>query len=139
MTLGNGLTLNGGAFTAGNSVIKLTGGDWLVTAGVFTANTSTVSFDSAATQGLTTGGSNFYNIMRTNSGNVNLNDNLTSTGSPYAGGTDPRGPTSSPYALRVSRGGSWINKANLAPCAQRTIHSPNLALNSFGLRCVRAP
>jgi sulfatase modifying factor 1 len=66
-------------------------------------------------------------------------DNLTSVGSPYAGGTDPRGPASSPYALRVSRGGSWINKANLAPCAQRTIHSPTLALNSFGLRCVRAP
>jgi formylglycine-generating enzyme required for sulfatase activity len=39
----------------------------------------------------------------------------------------------------LSRGGSWEDTADLARCAQRVSHSPILALNNFGLRCVRAP
>jgi sulfatase modifying factor 1 len=68
-------------------------------------------------------------------------NNLVSAGSPYAGGTDPRGPASSPLGLRVTRGGSWSinNYANLARCAQRVSHFPQLALNNYGLRCVRTP
>jgi formylglycine-generating enzyme required for sulfatase activity len=66
-------------------------------------------------------------------------NNLGAAGSPYAGGTDPHGPAASPFGLRVSRGGSWEDTADLARCAQRVSHSPILALNNFGLRCVRAP
>jgi formylglycine-generating enzyme required for sulfatase activity len=64
---------------------------------------------------------------------------LGSAGSPYAGGTDPRGPAASPFGLRVSRGGSWNNYANLARCAQRVSHNPTLTGDNYGLRCVRAP
>lgn len=67
--------------------------------------------------------------------------NLSSAGSPYAGGTDPRGPASSPVGTgtRVTRGGSWNNYADLARCAQRVSHSPQVALGNYGLRCVRVP
>jgi formylglycine-generating enzyme len=72
------------------------------------------------------------------------NFDLTTVGSPYAGGTDPRGPASGSFGTgtRVTRGGSWggfNNYANLARCAQRISHDPVTAANIFGLRCVRIP
>jgi formylglycine-generating enzyme required for sulfatase activity len=67
--------------------------------------------------------------------------NVGAAGSPYAGGTDPRGPAASPFGTRVSRGGSWddLDEAKLARCAQRINHSPFLGPNNFGLRCVQTP
>ena len=56
-------------------------------------------------------------------------------GIPYAGGQDPHGPTSGGY--RVLRGGSWINDASFARCANRTYEDPNGSAWSFGFRCVR--
>ena len=57
----------------------------------------------------------------------------------YAGGNDPRGPASSPYGVRVLRGGSWGNDANQARCAYRYWVSIGPTDNSFrfGFRCVR--
>ena len=57
-------------------------------------------------------------------------------GSPYLGGSDPRGPTSGNY--NVLRGGSWDNGAPNLRCAARdhNIHA-NADLYS-GFRCVRA-
>jgi formylglycine-generating enzyme required for sulfatase activity len=60
-------------------------------------------------------------------------------GTPYAGGSDPRGPASSPYGIRVLRGGSWGNDANQARCAYRYNVSigPSDVTFRFGFRCVR--
>jgi formylglycine-generating enzyme len=66
-------------------------------------------------------------------------------GSPYLGGTDPRGSASSPYGHRVLRGSEWDDYAYNARCAVRTGGNPNddgyffpTAVNySFGFRCVR--
>jgi formylglycine-generating enzyme required for sulfatase activity len=57
-------------------------------------------------------------------------------GSPYAGGTDPRGP-SSPGDARVLRGGDWISVAIYARCADRISLFPNEAAEYMGFRCVR--
>jgi formylglycine-generating enzyme len=66
------------------------------------------------------------------------------SGSPYLGGTDPRGPASpsSPsYGTRVLRGGSWdFGGAGLARCAERFnngMGAPSSAGNDLGFRCVR--
>jgi formylglycine-generating enzyme len=59
------------------------------------------------------------------------------TGSPYLGGTDPRGPASSPYSLRVLRGGSWSGYAGYARCANRSVNDPDYGYHYFGFRCVR--
>jgi sulfatase modifying factor 1 len=65
-------------------------------------------------------------------------DNLGSEGSPYAGGNDPRGPDSSPYGLRVVRGGVWNDAANLTRCASReNDFDPHSAAGGIGFRCVR--
>jgi len=65
-------------------------------------------------------------------------DNLALEGSPYAGGTDPRGPDSSTYGLRVVRGGVWNDAANLARCASReNDFDPHSAAGGIGFRCVR--
>ena len=66
-------------------------------------------------------------------------NNPDSAGSPYAGGTDPRGPALGIFVRRVARGGSWNNYADLARCAQRVSHSPESALSIYGIRCVRTP
>ena len=58
------------------------------------------------------------------------------TGSPYLGGTDPRGPVG-PLSLRVLRGGSWNYYANSARCANRNSGNPNFADSVYGFRCVR--
>jgi formylglycine-generating enzyme required for sulfatase activity len=57
----------------------------------------------------------------------------------YAGGNNPRGPASSPYGVRVLRGGSWGNDANQARCAYRYWVSlgPTDYSIRFGFRCVR--
>ncbi len=59
-------------------------------------------------------------------------------GSPYLGGSDPRGPASSPSDYRVLRGGSWLNYAIDARCAMRLdSYFPSFAYSAFGLRCVK--
>jgi formylglycine-generating enzyme required for sulfatase activity len=56
-------------------------------------------------------------------------------GTPYAGGSDPRGPA---FGLnRVLRGGNWFGLANNAPCAYRSYSNPGNAFDYIGFRCVR--
>jgi uncharacterized repeat protein (TIGR03803 family) len=63
--------------------------------------------------------------------------NLSSVGSPYAGGSDPRGPASSPNGGRVLRGGGWTYNAGSARCAARTGYLPSDRGSNWGFRCVR--
>ena len=59
-------------------------------------------------------------------------------GTPYAGGTDPRGPVSSPYGGRVLRGGNWNYGAYDSRCAYRDdVSFPNFDYYYIGFRCVR--
>jgi formylglycine-generating enzyme required for sulfatase activity len=57
-------------------------------------------------------------------------------GTPYAGGSDPRGPASSPYG-RVLRGGYWYGDAHVARCANRYSVNPIIDYINVGFRCVR--
>ena len=57
-------------------------------------------------------------------------------GTPYAGGSDPHGPTG-PLSLRVLRGGDWGLDASSARCPYRRGSSPADAGFSVGFRCVR--
>jgi formylglycine-generating enzyme len=57
-------------------------------------------------------------------------------GSPYLGGTDPRGPVG-PLNNRVVRGGNWESLAIFVRCAYRSSYFPYGANNDFGFRCVR--
>ena len=57
-------------------------------------------------------------------------------GSPYLGGTDPRGPVG-PLDYRVWRGGDSDDAATWARCANRTCSNPNNAVAFLGFRCVR--
>jgi formylglycine-generating enzyme required for sulfatase activity len=59
------------------------------------------------------------------------------TGSPYLGGTDPRGPASSENGDRVCRGGAWNQNASSARCAYRDPSDPANATDAIGFRCVR--
>jgi formylglycine-generating enzyme required for sulfatase activity len=61
------------------------------------------------------------------------------TGSPYLGGTDPRGPASSlSYNVHVFRGGDWGDDGvGCERCAVRGGNSPNFYGNTVGFRCVR--
>jgi len=56
-------------------------------------------------------------------------------GTPYAGGSDPRGPASGSY--RIFRGGSWYFFAFSARCAYRDFIIPSNPYNFLGFRCVR--
>jgi formylglycine-generating enzyme required for sulfatase activity len=56
-------------------------------------------------------------------------------GSPYLGGTDPRGPATG--SDRVLRGGLWSYYADYARCANRAGVSPDYAGDDVGFRCVR--
>jgi formylglycine-generating enzyme required for sulfatase activity len=53
---------------------------------------------------------------------------------PYAGGTDPRGPVG-PLTQRVLRGGDWEDYPTLARCAYRFYG--NASTDYVGFRCVR--
>jgi formylglycine-generating enzyme required for sulfatase activity len=55
-------------------------------------------------------------------------------GTPYAGGSDPRGPASG--SGRVLRGGVWYNVAYYSRCAVRYLY-PSHADYTVGFRCVR--
>ena len=55
-------------------------------------------------------------------------------GTPYAGGTDPRGPAS--FFDRVSRGGDWDCLANWCRTANRTMNVPWLSVITIGFRSV---
>ena len=57
-------------------------------------------------------------------------------GSPYLGGTDPRGPVG-PLSYRVLRGGVWNYTASYARCAYRYCFNPYNAYSGFGFRCVK--
>jgi formylglycine-generating enzyme required for sulfatase activity len=56
-------------------------------------------------------------------------------GSPYLGGSDPRGPASGSY--HVIRGGDWYNSAVASRCAFHTYSGPAIATYTHGFRCVR--
>ena len=59
-------------------------------------------------------------------------------GTPYAGGSDPRGPASG--SNRVIRGGDWnLSTARACRCAERFDNAPANAFNSFGFRVVLPP
>ena len=60
-------------------------------------------------------------------------------GTPYGQPTttNPTGPTSSPFGVRVLRGGSWNGGASFARCALRGFDSPGVGDNGYGFRCVR--
>jgi formylglycine-generating enzyme required for sulfatase activity len=58
-------------------------------------------------------------------------------GSPYLGGTDPRGPVG-PLSVRVLRGGDWLNIAYFARCATRNDNIAGIASTGVGFRCVKA-
>jgi formylglycine-generating enzyme required for sulfatase activity len=58
-------------------------------------------------------------------------------GAPYAGGSDPRGPTSGSY--RLIRGGSWRNYANYCRTAYRRNNNPTLSYYFVGFRSVLPP
>jgi formylglycine-generating enzyme required for sulfatase activity len=57
-------------------------------------------------------------------------------GTPYAGGSDPRGPASGSSG-RVLRGGNWNSSANYTRCASRYGYNPNNVSSSVGFRCVK--
>ena len=58
-------------------------------------------------------------------------------GTPYAGGTDPRGPATGSY--RVIRGGSWNRLALGARCAYRNNYGPTGSFSFIGFRAVLPP
>jgi sulfatase modifying factor 1 len=58
-------------------------------------------------------------------------------GSPYLGGTDPRGAASNLYNYRVLRGGNWSYAAPVARCASRYyVNAPAATYQIIGFRCV---
>jgi formylglycine-generating enzyme required for sulfatase activity len=57
-------------------------------------------------------------------------------GSPYLGGSNPRGPVG-PLSNRVLRGGFWAYYAGNARCAYRVSDNPDFADDFIGFRCVR--
>jgi len=59
------------------------------------------------------------------------------SGSPYLGGTDPRGSAYSPFGYRVLRGGTFFNYPNGVRCAYRNVSIPYYVYNYLGFRCVR--
>jgi formylglycine-generating enzyme required for sulfatase activity len=56
----------------------------------------------------------------------------------YAGGLDPRGPSSSFYDSRVLRGGSWEVGPNELRCAYRGFEGPSGRGEAAGFRCARS-
>jgi formylglycine-generating enzyme required for sulfatase activity len=58
-------------------------------------------------------------------------------GSPYLGGTDPRGPPVGPLGHRVLRGGGSMSYAYQARCAYRGVYVGPSSTAGLGFRCVR--
>lgn len=58
-------------------------------------------------------------------------------GTPYAGGSDPRGPATG--SIRVMRGGSWGFGADFARCAFRFDFDPSYSFDVIGFRAVLPP
>jgi formylglycine-generating enzyme required for sulfatase activity len=56
-------------------------------------------------------------------------------GSPYLGGSDPRGPATGSF--RIYRGGFWDGVAVFARCAHRLDNTPGIADPGIGFRCVK--
>ncbi|MBI3851861.1 MAG: formylglycine-generating enzyme family protein [Verrucomicrobia bacterium] len=56
-------------------------------------------------------------------------------GSPYLGGSDPRGPATG--GDRVLRGGNWGSRAYYLRCAVRNFNTTHYAYYNTGFRCVR--
>jgi formylglycine-generating enzyme required for sulfatase activity len=56
-------------------------------------------------------------------------------GSPYLGGSDPRGPASG--SARVARGGDYDSSAYFSRCAARDDVAPGAVAEEIGFRCVR--
>ncbi|HEY4415641.1 MAG TPA: SUMF1/EgtB/PvdO family nonheme iron enzyme [Verrucomicrobiae bacterium] len=56
-------------------------------------------------------------------------------GAVYAGGSDPRGPTSG--SDRIFRGGDWGESADQARCAARGYIAPDYSVIGIGFRCVK--
>lgn len=79
--VGTNVTLTGGTFEASNSAVLEVGGNWTKTAATFNHNGGTVTFDGAA-QNLTSGGGSFNHLTHalTSSGTLTLLDNLTAVG-----------------------------------------------------------
>ncbi len=59
-------------------------------------------------------------------------------GTPYAGGSDPSGPASSPFNARVARSGSWNDDASVSGCAARDFQNPMVGNSYIGFRTVMA-
>jgi formylglycine-generating enzyme required for sulfatase activity len=59
-------------------------------------------------------------------------------GSPYLGGTDPRGPESSIFGYRSVRNGAYDNNATTCRCANRRPVVNQNANSDIGFRCVSA-
>ena len=60
-------------------------------------------------------------------------------GTPYAGGADPRGPSSGSFPFRVLRGGSWYGLAYPCRAAYRSFYSPTSMYWWVGFRSVLPP
>jgi hypothetical protein len=74
------LTINGGNFSIANAIVLSIKGNWLRTAGSFTANQSTVVLNGTSPQTIQgAGGSVLYNLTVSNSAGVSLNSNLSVT------------------------------------------------------------
>ena len=58
-------------------------------------------------------------------------------GTPYAGGTDPKGAATGSF--RVKRGGGWDNGANSSRCSHRSFFSAGNAFGDIGFRAVLLP
>ena len=56
---------------------------------------------------------------------------------PYAGGTDPRGPDALIETQRIVRGGNWTKTADWERCAYRIAYLTSDVSPQIGFRCVR--
>jgi formylglycine-generating enzyme required for sulfatase activity len=101
------------------------------------SSSSPVGYFAANGYGLTDMAGNVHEWCWDRYAAPNVNGDLEyPPGSPYLGGTDPRGPGGE-LGYRVCRGGDWYWKANRTCCAYRDWLSPNYEGDVLGFRCVR--
>ena len=75
-----GITINGGTFVGTTGAFTVEG-DWTLNTGTFTHGNSTVDFDGAGAQEITSGASDFFNVSISNVGDiVDLGDAFTFAG-----------------------------------------------------------